>query len=62
MARFLALQWWRFAPDVLQPCRANDPARFADALEARICGRRRRRTSSRTPLLGEEILALATPA
>lgn len=61
VARFLALQWWRFGPDVLQGLPANDPERFADLLEARISADAPADFQP-TPVLGEEIIALATPA
>lgn len=35
-ARFLALEWWRFAPDVIQRLPLEEPERFLDALEARL--------------------------
>jgi acetyltransferase-like isoleucine patch superfamily enzyme len=34
--RLLALQWWRFGPEVLQPLDIRDPAGFADRLEAKL--------------------------
>jgi acetyltransferase-like isoleucine patch superfamily enzyme len=36
IARFQALQWWRFGPDVLQALPVDQPERFLDGLEARI--------------------------
>jgi acetyltransferase-like isoleucine patch superfamily enzyme len=36
IARFQALQWWRFAPDSLQSLPASDPERFLDGLEAKL--------------------------
>lgn len=33
--RFLALRWWRFGPDIVQPMNVRDPERFLDLLEAR---------------------------
>ncbi len=32
--RLLALEWWRFGPDILQPLDVRDPAGFAKRLEA----------------------------
>jgi acetyltransferase-like isoleucine patch superfamily enzyme len=34
--RMLALQWWRFGPDVLQPLDVRDVEGFLDRLEARL--------------------------
>lgn len=36
VARFVALQPWRFGPDDLQPLGVTDPAAFLDRLEAKI--------------------------
>lgn len=34
VARFLASQWWRYGPEVLQPLTIQDPELFLDQLEA----------------------------
>ncbi|WP_349257485.1 CatB-related O-acetyltransferase [Phenylobacterium sp.] len=55
--RMLEAQWWRYAPNVLQPLPMNDPERFLDALaEVR---ERRPQVLKPQPVTAAEILAAA---
>jgi acetyltransferase-like isoleucine patch superfamily enzyme len=57
MERFLALQWWRFGPDVVQPLDVRTPEAFLGRLEEAIG--KGAKPFEPTPLTLPEILAAA---
>lgn len=58
IARFLALQWWRFSPAVVGPLPVTDPERFLDALAEKIA-REALRPMAPVCLTAPDILAAA---
>jgi len=58
ISRFLDLQWWRYAPDVLNTLPADDPEQFLDGLEAKI-EREAPRQIAPIPTTARELIAAA---
>lgn len=58
--RYLAVEWWRFAPDVLQPLPLDRPGPFLDALEERIASGEARPMAPRRLTIAEMIEAVKT--
>ena len=58
--RFLALKWWRYAPNALSRLAVTEPERFLDELEDLI-SRREIREIRPAPMKGSELLDLPPP-
>lgn len=57
VARFKAVEWWRFRPEFIQSLSADEPERFLDEVEAAMAGDRPPEPMKPRILTGEEVLA-----